>query len=207
MPMPCPSLRTTATRPRSHHSTCHMQMPGHALVAANPHPCFLLLLSHRCMRLSSCGQVWKRGAKKKKLKKDAHAWRRVEAGAIHPPKPLGAPCAPRATLHTKGEQGLPPRRVERGVCSMVKRPPRVFGSARGGSCASTSGRRPVVAPTATASGACKPAAFKRSSLGLAICTPRSDDTERSNRPATGSPRVALPRDRASGSPVVTWAPG
>ena len=156
------------------------------------------------MRLSSCGQVWKRGAKKKKLKKDAHAWRRVEAGAIHPPKPLGAPCAPRATLHTKGEQGLPPRRVERGVCSMVKRPPRVFGSARGGSCASTSGRRPVVAPTATASGACKPAAFKRSSLGLAICTPRSDDTERSNRPATGSPRVALPRDRASGSPVVTW---
>ena len=119
------------------------------------------------MRLSSCGQVWKRGAKKKKLKKDAHAWRRVEAGAIHPPKPLGAPCAPRATLHTKGEQGLPPRRVERGVCSMVKRPPRVFGSARGGSCASTSGRRPVVAPTATASGACEPAAFKRSSLGLA----------------------------------------
>ena len=118
------------------------------------------------MRLSSCGQVWKRGAKKRKLQKDEHASARVEAGISHRPTPLGV-GAPRAKLQANGAQGLPPKRIERGVCSMVKRPPRVLGSARGGSCASTSGRRPVVAPTATASGACEPAAFKRSSLGLA----------------------------------------
>ena len=164
MPMPM-SISAHST----HASTLTPQPLPHAdawacsLVATNPHPCFLLLLSHRCMRLSSCGQVWKRGAKKRKLKKDAHASTRVEAGATHPPKPLDVPRVPRATLHTKGAQGLPPRRVERGVCSMVKRPPRVLGNVRVGSCASASGRRPVVAPTATASGACEPAAFKRSS--------------------------------------------
>ena len=85
------------------------------------------------MRLSSCGQVWKRGAKKRKLQKDEHAATRMEAGTSHPPKPLGV-GAPRAKPHAKGAQGLPPKRIERGVCSMVKRPARVLGSARVGSC-------------------------------------------------------------------------
>ena len=156
------------------------------------------------MRLSSCGQVWKRGAKKRKLQKDEHASARVEAGISHRPTPLGV-GAPRAKLQANGAQGLPPKRIERGVCSMVKCPARVLGSARVASC------RPELPPplgtpttaTPTALGACELAAFKRVSLGLQNCTSRSGDTEQSNHPATGSPRVALPRDRTSGSPVVT----
>ena len=79
------------------------------------------------MRLSSCGQVWKRGAKKRKLQKDEHASARVEAGISHRPTPLGV-GAPRAKLQANGAQGLPPKRIERGVCSMVKRPARVLGA-------------------------------------------------------------------------------
>ena len=135
MPMPisihiCASQRTAPMHPRSQHLP-HADAWA-SVLAATPTPLFFLL-SHRCMRLSSCGQVWKRGAKKRKLQKDEHASARVEAGISHRPTPLGV-GAPRAKLQANGAQGLPPKRIERGVCSMVKCPARVLGSARVASC-------------------------------------------------------------------------
>jgi len=77
----------------------------------------------RCLRLSTCGQVWKRGAKKRTLETDAHASARVAVGATcraeaqpsEPPRVLGAPRAPRPVQRMRRAQGLPPKRIERGV--------------------------------------------------------------------------------------------
>ena len=198
----CASQRTAPMHPRSQHLP-HADAWA-SVLAATPTPLFLLAITQmhapEQLRPSMEARRQEEEAPKGRARVGARG-----GGHQSPPNATGRGCASRQAAGERGAglaaQTHRARRVQHGQtpCSRPRR------SARVASC------RPELPPplgtpttaTPTALGACEPAAFKRASLGLQNCTSRSGDTEQSNHPATGSPRVALPRDRTSGSPVVT----
>ena len=210
MPMPisihiCASQRTAPMHPRSQHLP-HADAWA-SVLAATPTPLFLLAITQmhapEQLRPSMEARRQEEEAPKGRARVGARG-----GGHQSPPNATGRGCASRQAAGERGAglaaQTHRARRVQHGQtpCSRPRQCPSCLLQARA---ASTSGHACGRAPTATptALGACELAAFKRASLGLQNCTSRSGDTEQSNHPATGSPRVALPRDRTSRSPVVT----